>query len=199
MSTLLQSRCVQGGETESQRPTSQCVLVTLHDLGSSHLALQQFFSLPCLAALTSTSLILHISLPGQQPEAPDCPKASRYPGMQEMSEAVVGILDMLNLTQVVILGVGAGANIAARVSLCHSSRVLGVILIQPVLRGVGLLEQVRLRSVVSDLRLGSSKETDNFLLQHAFGKFTAREQRDSKLVTALTIYRYNLQSDINPR
>ena len=185
--------------TETQPSPSRCVLLTLHDLGSSHLALQQFFSLPCLAALTSTSLVLHISLPGQHPEAPDCPSTARYPGMQEMSEAVVSILDILNLTEVVILGVGAGANIAARVSLSHSSRVLGVILIQPVLGGVGLLEQVRLRSVVSDLRLGSSKETDNFFLQHAFGKFSEREQRASTLITDLTIYRDNLHSDINPR
>ena len=123
------------------------------------------------------------------------PSTARYPGMQEMSEAVVSILDILNLTEVVILGVGAGANIAARVSLSHSSRVLGVILVQPVLGGVGLLEQVRLRSVVSDLRLGPSKETDNFFLQHAFGKFSEREERASTLITDLTIYRDNLHSD----
>ena len=189
---------MQGNLTGSQR-AGRCVVVTLHDLGSSHLALQDFFSLPCLAPLTSTSLLLHICLPGQHPGAPDCPNTAGYPGIQEMSEAVVSILDILNLTEVVILGVGAGANIAARVSLSHSSRVLGVILIQPVLGGVGLLEQVRLRSVVSDLRLGTTKETDNFFLQHAFGKFTERQQRASKLVTALTNYRDNLHSDINPR
>ena len=31
--------------------------------------------------------------------------------MQEMSEAVVSILDILNLTEVVLLGVGAGADV----------------------------------------------------------------------------------------
>ena len=183
---------------QSQR-VGQCVILTLHDLGSSHLSLQEFFSLPCLSSLTSTSLLLHISLPGQQPGAPDCPTRANYPSMQEMSEAVVSILDILNLREVVILGVGAGANIAARVGLSQSSRVLGVILIHPVLGAAGLLEQARLRSVVSDLRLGSSKLTDNFLLQHAFGKFTERKQRASRLVTSLTDYRDNLHSDINPR
>ena len=189
---------MQGSLPEIQR-VGRCVILTLHDLGSSHLSLQDFFSLPCLAALTSTSLLLHISLPGQQPEAPDCPTTARYPSMQEMSEAVLGILDILNLTEVIILGVGAGANIAARVGLSRSSRVLGVVLVQPVLGRAGLLEQVRLRSVVSDLRLGPSKLADNFLLQHAFGKISQRERPAGRLVTSLTIYRDNLHCDINPR
>ena len=119
---------MQGSLPEIQR-VGRCVILTLHDLGSSHLSLQDFFSLPCLAALTSTSLLLHISLPGQQPEAPDCPTTARYPSMQEMSEAVLGILDILNLTEVVILGVGAGANIAARFAMNHPGRVQGMLLV----------------------------------------------------------------------
>ena len=93
---------------------------------------------------------------------------------------------------------GAGSR-WARVGLSHSSRVLGVVLIQPVLGGAGLLEQVRLRSLVSDLRLGTTKLADNYLLQHAFGKFHERKQPASRLVTTLTNYRYNLHSDLNPR
>ena len=177
------------------------MLVSLHDLASTHLSLQEFLSQPYLAPLTSSSLLLHISLPGQQPGAPDWSSTGRYPSMQEMSEAVVTILDILNLTEVVILGVGAGADIAARVGLRHSSRVLGVILVQPLLGSVGLLDHVRLRSVGADLRLGTSKQTDHFFLQHAFGKFAERPGVGlaSELVSALTDYRDNLHRDINPR
>ena len=38
----------------------------------------------------------------------------RYPSMQELGEALVGVLDSLNIEYVVGLGEGAGANILAR-------------------------------------------------------------------------------------
>ena len=58
------------------------------------------------------SLIVHVSLPGQHPGAPDL--QSDYPSMQELSEGVLAILNLLQLGQVIVLGVGAGANILAR-------------------------------------------------------------------------------------
>ena len=47
----------------------------------------------------------------------------RYPSMQELGEALVSVLDSLNIEYVVGLGEGAGANILARWSTVQYSTV----------------------------------------------------------------------------
>ena len=97
------------------------------------------------------SLIVHVSLPGQHPGAPDL--QSDYPSMQELSEGVLAILNLLQLGQVIVLGVGAGANIGVRLSLLDPNRVLGLVAVNPILSSPGMLDQVRARAVVADLKV----------------------------------------------
>ena len=176
---------------------SQCALVTLHDLGSSHLSMSELFSLPCLSQLTSRSLLVHLSLPGQQPAAPD--QEQTFPSLQEITQSVIHILNVLNLTEVVLFGVGLGANLAVRVGLAQPRLVLGVVVVQPVVGRSGLLQTARGRAVVGELRTGHGKQTDNFLLQHAFGNFTQGGLLSEEQVRLLTSFRDKLHSTINPR
>ena len=64
---------------------------------------------------------------------------------QGLSEDLVKILTRLELDQVILLGVGAGANIACRLALLVQSRVLGIIAIQPTASAAGIMEQVKVR------------------------------------------------------
>ena len=43
---------------------------------------------------------------------------------QDLSSSVLAVMELLQLDQVVILGVGAGANIAARVALAAPNKVI---------------------------------------------------------------------------
>ena len=157
------------------------------------------FSLPCLSHLTSRSLLLHLSLPGHHPAAPDWDHAQTFPSMQEITESVIHILNALKLTEVILLGEGLGANLAVRVGLVQPSLVLGLVLVQPVLTKAGILETTRGRAVVGELRTGHGKETDHFLLQHAFGDFARGELLSDKMVRLLTSFRDRIHSSINPR
>ena len=53
---------------------------------------------------------------------------------------------------------------------------------------------------MAELSAGYGKESDNYLLQHAFGNFAQGQQQPSDLVvSALTTFREELHSHINPR
>ena len=59
---------------------SNCVIVTVHDIGTSHQSLLSFCSLPCIKAVAQRSLIVHVCLPGQEPQAEKLD--GQYPSMQ---------------------------------------------------------------------------------------------------------------------
>ena len=75
------------------------------------------------------SVFLHISLPGQHPAADDLDCG--FPKMNTLAMNLVTVLDQLGVKDrgVVVLGDGAGANIAARFAIYHPNRVYGVVLI----------------------------------------------------------------------
>ena len=73
-------------------------------------------------ALHRRSLVLHVCLPGQEASAPDL---TTFPELSVVGLGLVSLLDHLRLGRVVVLGTGAGANIAARFALSHPSRVHG--------------------------------------------------------------------------
>lgn len=58
-----------------------------------------------------------------------CAPRNEYPTLDVVGEDLVTVLDFLHVKYVVLLGDGAGANVLARFGLKHSSRVLGMILI----------------------------------------------------------------------
>ena len=127
------------------------MIVTIHDIGTSYQSLHTFCCLPSMQQVAERSLIVHVSLPGQHPGAPDL--QSDYSSMQELSEGVLAILNLLQLGQVIVLGVGAGANIGVRLCLLDPNRVLGLVAVNPLVSSPGMLDQVRARAVVADLKV----------------------------------------------
>ena len=78
--------------------------------------------------LVDRVMFIHVSLPGQHPADEDL---HTFPSMQEVAINLVTVLDMLGITDrgVVVMGEGAGANIAARFAMYYPNRVRGVVLL----------------------------------------------------------------------
>ena len=73
------------------------------------------------------SLIVHICLPGHQDDAEDLKTV--FPDMASLGMDLVTVLDQLRINRVVVMGEGAGANIAARFAMNHPTRVQGLVLV----------------------------------------------------------------------
>ena len=74
-------------------------------------------------------VVLHVSLPGQHPAAEDLD--SVFPSLDLISLEMVTVLDTLGVKDraVIVMGEGAGADIATRFAMYYPSRVWGVLLI----------------------------------------------------------------------
>eukprot|EP00090_Calanus_glacialis_P013875 TRINITY_DN2250_c0_g1_i2.p1 TRINITY_DN2250_c0_g1~~TRINITY_DN2250_c0_g1_i2.p1 ORF type:complete len:322 (-),score=110.47 TRINITY_DN2250_c0_g1_i2:163-1128(-) len=109
--------------------TSSSVLLTIHDVGSSYNSWVNFTSHEDMKEVKDRSLFLHVCMPGQKAEEDDLSPDYMFPSMQMLGMNLVTVLDQLQISRVVVLGDGAGANIACRFAMCHPSRVHGVVLI----------------------------------------------------------------------
>ena len=61
----------------------------------------------------------------------------------------------------------------------------------------GMMDTVRLRSVVGDLRSGHSRDSDHFILQHSLGHLG--DQPSQQTLSLVNTFRSELHDDINPR
>jgi len=103
----------------------ESVFLTLHDVGGSHDDWVNFFNHEDMRETRDRSLIVHVSLPGQQKGAEALDK--EFPSLASLGMSLVTILDQLRIARVVVMGEGAGANIAARFAANHPSRVSGLV------------------------------------------------------------------------
>ena len=71
--------------------------------------------------------MLHVCLPGQDQGAEELTES--FPSLSALGLNLVNILDQLRVSRVVLMGSGAGANIAARFAMNHPGRVQGVLLV----------------------------------------------------------------------
>jgi protein NDRG1 len=109
--------------------TSSSVFLTIHDVGSSYNSWVNFISHEDMKEVKDRSLFLHVCMPGQQAEEEDLSPDYMFPSMQMLGMNLVTVLDQLQINRVMVLGDGAGANMASRFAMCHPSRVHGVVLI----------------------------------------------------------------------
>ena len=72
----------------------------------------------------SSSVFVHVVLPGQEPGAQSLDETFKFPTMQEVGEDLSCVLDHLNIPLVTGLGEGAGANILARSDILFKDPVL---------------------------------------------------------------------------
>jgi len=114
------------GDLESGK-NSDSILMTIHGVGQSHRDWVQFMTHEDMADTVARSLVLHVCLPGQDQGAEDL--TDSFPSLSALGLNLVNILDQLRVSRVVLMGSGAGANIAARFAMNHPGRVQGVLLV----------------------------------------------------------------------
>jgi len=105
------------------------VFLTVHDVGSSFQTIVNFSHTSAMEEIRQKSVFLHVSVPGQEPQAKDLPKDFAFPTMAQLGVALVTILDQLRVHRVVGIGDGAGANVITRFAMMHPSRCHGIITI----------------------------------------------------------------------
>jgi hypothetical protein len=104
------------------------VIMTIHDVGSSFHSMVEFTNHEDMQEVKNRCLFLHVSIFGQSHKAPDLPHD--FPSLEKIGLGLVTVLDQLQIKTVVVMGEGAGANIALRFGMFHPTRTAGLVLVQ---------------------------------------------------------------------
>ncbi|XP_062947198.1 protein NDRG2 isoform X2 [Cynocephalus volans] len=72
---------------------------------------------------------VHVDAPGMQEGAPVFPLGYQYPSLDQLADMIPCILQYLNFSTIIGVGVGAGAYILSRYALNHPDTVEGLVLI----------------------------------------------------------------------
>jgi len=187
------------GLTTQQQAAFLCV----HNAGANHQEWLRFINHPAMAPIKSSSVFIHIDIPGQEANAEvlDLGKDAagndkKFPTMQEFGEDLVNILDTLRIKYVVGMGHGAGANIMMRFGMVHSQRCLGIILVHPTAMNATLFDNIqeKVTSRKKSIGLGSGGSGDiseyqvNIMNMSKFVQsFQDRDDVSDKLKTGLKI------------
>ncbi|KAH7704648.1 Ndr [Aphelenchoides avenae] len=115
-----------------------------------------------MKAVKENSIFLHVSLPGQEPNAPDY--AGDFPALEKIGVDMASVLDTFDVPSCVAIGVGSGASIR----VCPT-RVLCVCLLRCASAMTGAIERFK----NMNLQLESSRMTQgawDYLSMHRFGQ-----------------------------
>lgn len=200
----------QGRKFRSQ--SSQCCIITFHDLGLNYLSnFQAFLNYHMMRPVAERMPVFHINAPGQEDNAEDLPSDYFYPSINQLAESVRTVCNYYGIDQAICIGVGLGANVMARVALKNPDLVNGLFLINPVPTPAGWIEwayQKRNIYYLQNLNTGLSQlGTDIYhksafpqciidhLIWHHFG--TPLEERSLDLMNMYKSYFSSYK--INPR
>ncbi|CAG0922133.1 unnamed protein product [Notodromas monacha] len=100
-----------------------------------------------------------------------------FPTLQVLAEDLVTVLDFLHLKYAVLIGEGAGANVATRFAMAYPARTLGVILIHPTSTVAGIMENVKDKFINWQLtNVGMTPTAEQYLVYHRFGESQDADQ-----------------------
>lgn len=129
--------------TKLKPNSSQCCIITFHDLGLNYLSnFQAFFNYHLMKPVIQRMPVVHINAPGQEDDADELPADYEYPDMNQLADSVRTVCNYYGIKQAICLGVGLGANLMARVAQRNPDLVDGVFLINPVPTVAGWTEWV---------------------------------------------------------
>jgi protein NDRG1 len=158
--------------------------MTVHDLGCSHSVFTEFVSQPEMRALKQRIVWVHVDLPGQEDDATPL-NIEKYPSLDDLGSELINILDHLNISQAVVFGEGAGANIGCRFAIEYPSRVHGLVLVHPTGTTAGFMEIMK--DKLNNWKLihkGMNADAEAYLIWHRFGRDAAKGYGDSQLLEA---------------
>ncbi|XP_064593648.1 protein NDRG2-like isoform X1 [Zonotrichia leucophrys gambelii] len=113
----------------SPRP-GRPALLTFPDVGHTHLTcFSELFGHPEMAEISRSFHLVHLEPPGMEEGAPPYPPGYQYPSLEQLAEALPGVLQGLGIRSIVGVGVGAGAFVLAKFGLLHPEAVEGLVLV----------------------------------------------------------------------
>jgi len=152
---------------------SKTPLLTLHDVAIDHkLAFQ-----PLLACAGPSSRLVqqfcyyHIDAPGHDAEGEGFSEDAKNMSLEDLAAMVHSVIKALHLQEVVLMGMGAGATVMARVAADHPRHVVGLIAVSPCVRKPGWWEWTLGKMATTALSLFGGKlqhTTESFLLARLF-------------------------------
>ncbi|ETE64650.1 Protein NDRG2, partial [Ophiophagus hannah] len=114
------------GTPKPKRPA----ILTYHDVGQNHHScFDTLFHYEDMQEIIKNFVVIHVDAPGMEEGAPAFPLGYQYPSLDQLADMIPCILQYVNFTSIIGIGVGAGAYILARYSLSHADTVEGLVLI----------------------------------------------------------------------
>ncbi|KAH0626610.1 hypothetical protein JD844_001690, partial [Phrynosoma platyrhinos] len=114
------------GTPKPKRPA----ILTYHDVGQNHHScFDTLFYFEDMQEIIKNFVVIHVDAPGMEEGAPAFPLGYQYPSLDQLADMIPCILQYVNFTSIIGIGVGAGAYILARYSLTHANTVEGLVLI----------------------------------------------------------------------
>ncbi|RWS20290.1 uncharacterized protein B4U80_04569, partial [Leptotrombidium deliense] len=149
-----------------------------------------------MAKLKARSVWIHVELPGQEFDAPDLSDSYTFPSMQDISQDLVHVLNYFNIKYCVVMGEGAGANIAARFVMTFPDRSLGAILIHCHSSVASVMQYFNDKMMSWKLNaIGMNSTAEQYLVFHKFG--TQMDSKEKEKTVGEFIKK--LQKRMNPK
>lgn len=175
-------------------------VLTVHDLGCNHEVFHNLAKHDSFQGLCERVQWIHVDVPGQNSDAENLPADYNFPTMQTLGEALVHVLDHFNISSVVCLGEGAGANIVARFAMKHEQRVLALCLIHCTGTTAGFMETLKDKIITYKLsHQGHNATAVHYLETHRFGTEEGNPANKDQVNKVMDEFKKSLESKINPR
>ncbi|XP_066133429.1 protein NDRG2 isoform X2 [Saccopteryx bilineata] len=114
------------GTPKPKRPA----ILTYHDVGLNYKScFQPLFQFGDMQEIIQNFVRVHVDAPGMEEGAPVFPLGYQYPSLDQLADTIPCILQYLNFSTIIGVGVGAGAYILSRYALNHQDTVEGLVLI----------------------------------------------------------------------
>lgn len=114
------------GTPKPKRPA----IFTYHDVGLNYKScFQPLFRFGDMQEIIQNFVRVHVDAPGMEEGAPVFPLGYQYPSLDQLADMIPCILQYLNFSTIIGVGVGAGAYILSRYALNHPDTVEGLVLI----------------------------------------------------------------------
>ncbi|KAI2570181.1 NDRG2 isoform 33, partial [Pan troglodytes] len=111
------------GTPKPKRPA----ILTYHDVGLNYKScFQPLFQFEDMQEIIQNFVRVHVDAPGMEEGAPVFPLGYQYPSLDQLADMIPCVLQYLNFSTIIGVGVGAGAYILARYALNHPDTVEGL-------------------------------------------------------------------------
>lgn len=145
-------------------------LLTIHDIGLNRSSFNNFFDNADNNQYLDKFRIYHIEIPGQHKNAENFPSDYQFPSLERMGNKLTAVIEHYKLTDVMGIGVGAGAIILIHLAMAAKDKFTGITVIDPSGKNVSFKEWGEQKLATYSLeKKGFTTNTDKFLIWHLFG------------------------------